>query len=131
VRLSFSARGDSEKTELVLVGCSVVYLRWGCWEAQLLGRSEGVQARIHLPGSDTYILKEELWPGVEFAIGRAHQQWRFCGSYATHGGGRRVAFSRGYAALRFGRLAVFRPLLHLLVEWRPFNFLPASEPEGR
>jgi hypothetical protein len=55
--------------------------------------------------------------GLVFAIGRAHQQWRFCGSYAAHDGGRRAAFSGGYAALRFGRLAVFRPLLHLLVEW--------------
>jgi hypothetical protein len=64
VRLSFSASGDSKKTKFVLVGCSEVYLRWGCWEAQLLGRSEGVQGRIHLPGSDTYILKEEFWPGV-------------------------------------------------------------------
>jgi hypothetical protein len=39
--------------------------------------------------------------------------------------------SGGYAAHRSGRLAVFLTSSLLLVEWRPFLFLPANVPEGR
>jgi hypothetical protein len=130
VRLSFSAHGDLERTEFLAVGCCGMDWRCRCWEAQL--RSEGVQAKLQFSGSEIYKLKEEFQADVsEVAIGSAYQQRRLFGSYAAHGGGRRAAFSEGYAALCCGRLAVFRPPLPLLVEWRPFDFLPASEPEGR
>jgi hypothetical protein len=96
------------------------------------GGDEGNQAKLHHPGSAASTLKEDFQPDVlEIAHGRAHQQRRFFGSYAAHGGGRRAAFSGGYAALCCGRMAVFQSLLLLLVEWRPFYFLPACEPEGR
>jgi len=101
-------------------------------DEQFSCRSEGEQAWLQLPGSATSTRNEDFQPDVlEVALGRAHQQQRFFGSYAAHGGGRRAAFSGGYAALCDGRLAVFQSLLLLLVEWRPYNFLPASVPDGR
>jgi hypothetical protein len=101
-------------------------------EKQFLSRSKGNQAKLHHPGSATSTLKEDFRPDVlEIAHGRAHKQRRFFGSYAAHGSGRRAAFSGGYAALCCGRMAVFQPLLLLLVEWWPFYFLLACEPEGR
>jgi len=97
-----------------------------------VGSSEGDRERLHIQGSEAFIPEEDCWPDVfECAFGRAHQHQRWLGSYAAHGSGRGAAFSGGYAALCSGRLAVFRPLMLLLVEWRPQDFLPACVPEGR
>jgi hypothetical protein len=80
-------------------------------EKQLLPRSEGFQVVFILP--DLVHLSFELAskPGVEAAIGGAHQQWIFVGSDAALGGGRRAVSFGDYPAHRLGKLAVFLPPL--------------------
>jgi hypothetical protein len=99
-------------------------------EKQLLPRSEGFQVVFILPGLVHLSFELASKPGVEAAIGGAHQQWIFVGSDAALGGGRRAVSFGDYAAHQLGRLAVFLPPLLFLVEWQPF-FLPACEPNGR
>jgi len=88
------------------------------------------QVELNLLGPVAASLKEDLQAGVEFAFGfGAHQQRRFR-SHAAQCCGRRAVFPGSDAARSVGRLAVF-PQLLLLVERRPFLFLPAGVPKGR
>jgi hypothetical protein len=56
-------------------------------EKQLLPRSEGFQVVFILPGLVHLSFELASKPGVEVAIGGAHQQWIFVGSDAALGGG--------------------------------------------